>query len=214
VSPPLPSPLRLVSIGTTLLAAFLVLGSWIDLLEGFSSVDTSEVRRAVEQQGPFFSRLYGEEALVFVEAFASSLEARQSTLGDMRSLRMLVLFGLCISATALFMLGWRLMLMAPSSRPRIVRMLSKTALACAIFRTLDGAQAAALARRTGAAFDLAAAFKTQLPQNMETTLSFFSIAWTFFVVALLFWGWRYFQAPKTLALLEKNVPSSSSPPLG
>jgi hypothetical protein len=198
--------LRLFIIGATTLAALVTLGAWFDLLEVFSAIDASGIRQAVEQQESLFFNLYAEEAQSFAAALTASLEARQSGLGDMRGLRMLALFGLSVSATSLFMSGWRLLWMEPLSRPRISRALSKTALACALFRTLDGAQSAALARRAGAAFDMSAAFKAHLPQSMETTLTFFSAALTFFVVALFFWAWRYFQAAHVLALLEKPLP--------
>ena len=211
MSSPLPPPLRLLSISAIALAVLVVFGSWFDLLELFSALDASSMRQAVEQQESLFSRVYGEEALVFSAALTSSLEVRHSALQDMRSLRMLILFGLSISATSLFMSGWRLLYMEQLSKPRLARLLSKTALACAIFRTLDGAQSAALARRAGAAFDASTAFKAHLPQSMETTLSFFSMALTFCVVALFFGAWRYFQAPNTLALLEKMPPLPPPP---
>jgi len=174
-------------------------------------MDDSGLHQAVELQEPLFSKLYGEEAPAFAQALTSALKARQSAVDDMRGLRMLVLLGLSLCATSLFMSSWRLWLMEPLSRPRMARMLSKTALACAIFRTLDGAQAAALARRAGAAFDASAVFKTQLPQSMGPALTFFSVVLTFCTVALFLWAWRYFQAPKTLALLE-GPPSPPPPP--
>jgi len=207
VSPPLPLTLRLISIGTTVLAALVVFASWFSLMEAFSSIDASGINQAVEQQEPIFSKLYKEESQAFALALTSSLEARQSGLNDMRNLRILTLLGLSICATSLFMSGWRLLMMEPFSRPRIARTLSKTALACAIFRTLDGAQSAALARRSGAAFDFSAAFKAHFPQGMETTLLVFSVTFTFSIVVFFLWVWRYFQAPKTLALLETPPPS-------
>ena len=207
-----PSLLRLVCLGATVLAALVVLGAWVDFLEVFSSMDTAKTAQAVEQQAPLLSKLYGQEAQHFAAALASSLEARHAGLREMRGLRMLVLFALSMAATSLCMSGWRLLFMERFSKLRMARMLSKTALACAILRTLDGAQSAALARRAGAAFDFAVAFNMPLPQGMETSLRFLSVALSFCVVALFFFLWRFFQAPKTLALL--GVPPPPSPPSG
>jgi len=211
VNPPLPSPLRFISIGTLLLAAFVVFSSWFDLLEAFSPINTSQIRQAALQQEPLFSKFYStEETQTFTEALISSLEVRQSSLNNMRGLRSFVLFGLSVSATWVFLSGWRLVSKGGLPRASIARTLSKAALACAILRTLDGAQSAALARQSGAAFDSIAAFKTSFPQNMETTLTLFSAAFTFSMVALFLWVWRYFKAPQTLDLL--NLPPSPPPP--
>jgi len=208
VSSPLPSPLRLISIGAMGLAAFVVLASWLDLLQSFSPINTSEIRHVALQQESLFSKLYKKEAPVSAEALVSFFEAYQSGLNEMRLLRAFILFGLSICATSLFMSGWRLVFKRGPPRPPMARRLSKMALACAIFRTLDGAQSAALARRSGAAFD--ALFKANASQSMETSLATFSVVFTFFVVALFLWIWRYFQAPKTLASLE--TPPLPPPP--
>ncbi|MCL2178906.1 MAG: hypothetical protein FWC28_03585 [Proteobacteria bacterium] len=210
MNPPLPSPLRFISIGTLLLAAFVILSSWVDLLEAFSPVHTSEIHQAALQQEPLFSKFYKEETQTLIQALSSSLEARQAALHNMRSLRTLALFGLSVCATWVLLSSWRLLSTGSLPKIQVARTLSKAALACAVFRTLDGAQSAALARQSGAAFDFATAFKTNFPQHMETTLTLFSAAFTFSVVALFLWTWRYFQTPQTLALLQ--TPPSSSPP--
>jgi hypothetical protein len=86
-------------------------------------------------------------------AAAARLDAEVQGLESMHTSRMLVLLALTTCATLTFVGGLRMLKPAGGAREEVRRMLASSLVACAVLRTIDGAQLAALARRIGAASD-------------------------------------------------------------
>jgi hypothetical protein len=64
-----------------------------------------------------------------------------------------ILFALTVACSLTFVAALRMLRPAGSARESARRLLAGTAVACAVLRTMDGAQMAAVATRAGAAWD-------------------------------------------------------------
>ena len=101
---------------------------------------------------PPISAFWAENALA-VDAAKAKHEAHVTGLESMRGSRMLILFALTIACSLTFVAALRMLRPGGSARESARKLLATTAIACAVLRTMDGAQMAANAGRAGAAWD-------------------------------------------------------------
>ncbi len=86
-------------------------------------------------------------------AAAAMLESRINALESMRGARVLTLLALTVASTLTFVGAFRLLRPAGAAREDVRRLLERTAVACAVLRTIDGAQMTVLAKKIGGASD-------------------------------------------------------------
>jgi hypothetical protein len=88
-----------------------------------------------------------------VVAAKAKHEAHTNGLESMRGSRGFILLALTVACSLTFVAALRMLRPAGAAREGARRLLVSTAIACAVLRTMDGAQMAALASKAGAAWD-------------------------------------------------------------
>lgn len=101
---------------------------------------------------PPISSFWAENKLA-IEAAKAKHEAHARSLESMRGSRGFILFALTVTCSLTFVAALRMLRPAGSARESARRLLAGTAIACAVLRTMDGAQMTAIASRAGAAWD-------------------------------------------------------------
>lgn len=87
------------------------------------------------------------------EAARAQHDAQAAGVESMRGSRGFVLLALTIACSVAFVAGLRMLRPAGAAREAARRLLAGSAVACAVLRTIDGAQMTAIASRAGAAWD-------------------------------------------------------------
>lgn len=87
------------------------------------------------------------------QAAKAKHQAHVNGLESMRTSRAVILFALTVACSLAFVASLRMLRPSGAAREGARKLLAGTAIACAIFRTMDGAQMAAVAGRAGAAWD-------------------------------------------------------------
>ncbi len=148
MSAPLPARVRLAAIAAMVLCAMVGLGAAGSMAE---AVDLDQLTSAGPPKMPFGDSEYTRAAL------KAQYEAEIGALESMRASRVAV--EILLSTCAAIALVSALRLLRPNGVPRegVRKMLGATSLACAVLRTLDGAQSTALAKKVGTAVDHALA---------------------------------------------------------
>lgn len=121
---------------------------------------------------PPIESFWADNRLAVVAAKAKH-EAHASSLESMRGSRAVILFALTIACSLAFVAALRMLRPAGAGRESARRLLSGTAIACAVLRTMDGAQMTASAGRAGAAWDKVmngADIPGGYPEGMEQSL--------------------------------------------
>ncbi|MFN0063904.1 MAG: hypothetical protein ACKVPX_15465 [Myxococcaceae bacterium] len=132
---PLPRRLR-----TAALLA-MVLGAWVGVFGAMEAMASAQVNRQTPPSATFF----GPQTEVFEKVFRSYERA----LAPGRPFRVLVLFCLATACAMVTVSAARLLWPRGIPREAMRRVLSTSALAAAVCRTLEGAHSAAAARRMG-----------------------------------------------------------------
>ena len=94
-----------------------------------------------------------DETPLVLEAAKAKHSAFVQGLESMQGSRMAILFALTVACSLTFVASLRILRPAGSAREGARKLLAWTAIACAVLRTMDGAQMAANAGRAGAAWD-------------------------------------------------------------
>ncbi len=125
-------------------------------------------------------------------------EAQASGLEAMRASRAFILLALTIACSLTFVAALRLLRPAGSARESARRLLATTSIACAVLRTIDGAQMAAVATRAGAAWDKVmngSDIPGGYPEGMEqSVLSAATIAFTVVIAGAFVGIGSYFRS--------------------
>jgi hypothetical protein len=146
---PLPPGLRRVTLIALVLSVLIGLSAAQGVAALFELPSASELKvDEVEPMG-----MFEKNPVLYREAFKAMTIAQLNAWESMRGSRGLISFALMI-ATSLVSIS-ALRLLRPMGEPRELarQRLGAVTLAAAVFRTLEGAQSAAIARRAGAAFD-------------------------------------------------------------
>ncbi len=101
---------------------------------------------------PPISEFWADNALA-LQAAKAKHQAHVAGLESMRAARAVILFALTVACSLAFVAALRMLRPAGAAREGARKLLAGTAIACAILRTMDGAQMAAVAGRAGAAWD-------------------------------------------------------------
>ena len=149
MSAPLPPRVRVAAfaaIGLSALVGLGAAGSMAEVLDLEQLMDAGPPKTL-----PFGDNEYTREAL------QAQYQAEVGALESMRTSRAVI--EILLSTCAAMALVSAVRLLRPAGVPRegVRKMLGSTALACAVLRTLDGAQSTAVARKVGAAVDKALA---------------------------------------------------------
>lgn len=140
-------PARVRWISLTVIALSGLVGS--ASAQHIGQVIELEAFRTLE---PPIASLWAGNPLV-LQAAKAAHAAQASALESMRASRVLILFALTVACSLSFVAALRMLRPAGAAREGARRLLAGTAIACAVLRTLDGAQMAAIATRAGAACD-------------------------------------------------------------
>jgi NADH:ubiquinone oxidoreductase subunit 5 (subunit L)/multisubunit Na+/H+ antiporter MnhA subunit len=133
-------------------------------------------------------------------------EAQAQSLESMRASRAAILFGLTLVCSLTFVAALRMLRPAGTARESARRLLTACAIACAVLRTVDGAQMAAIATRAGAAWDkvmngsdIPGGYPEGLEQSM---LGFTTIGFTVVITAAFLAVASYFRSDSLRQLVE------------
>lgn len=88
-----------------------------------------------------------------LEAARAKHQSEIAALESMRGARAVILLALTVACSVAFVAALRMLRPAGAAREHARRLLGSTAIACAVLRTLDGAQLTAIASRAGKSFD-------------------------------------------------------------
>ncbi len=146
---PLPPRVRFAAYAAIVLSAFVGLGA------AGSMAEVLDLEQLMDS-GPPKSLPFGDNEFTR-DALKAQYEAEVGALESMRTSRALIEILLSTSAAMTLVAAVRLLRPAGMPREGVRKMLGMTALACAVLRTLDGAQSTAVARKVGAAVDKARA---------------------------------------------------------
>lgn len=148
---PLPRGIRRAAVLALVLGAMVGFGSAQSMAQVLEPIDYDAV--AAKQPPP--PAVAGAPDMTKVTA--AFIKSYGKSLDGMRSSRVAILMLLSIAASLLFVSSIRMLRPAGVPREGVRRLLGGAALACALFRTLDGAQSTAAARRASLAVDKVAA---------------------------------------------------------
>ena len=160
---------------------------------------------AFREMKPPISSFWAENPLA-VKAAKAKHEAHAGGLESMRGSRALILFALTIASSLTFVAALRMLRPAGSARESARRLLAGTAIACAVLRTIDGAQMTAVAARAGAAWDKVmngSDIPGGYPEGMEQSLmSAATIGFTVVIAGAFVGIATYFRSDGLRALVE------------
>ncbi|MBL8952782.1 MAG: hypothetical protein JNK82_18520 [Myxococcaceae bacterium] len=155
---PLPTGLRRVTIVALVLSGLLGFGAAQGVTALYDPPSSSDLEASIKP----VPGLAGQPEL-FREAVTAMAMAQISAFESMRGSRTAILFGLWATSALVFVASLRMMKPRGAPREGVRRLLATATLVTAVLRTLDGAQAAAVAKRAGAAFDKVLSKSTELP---------------------------------------------------
>ena len=155
---PLPPGLKRVTIIALVLSGMLGFGAAQGVTALYDPPSPSDVASQLKPMPGLES-----QPELYREALKALAVAQISAFESMRGSRTAILFGLWATSALVFVACLRLMKPRGAPREGVRRLLATTTLITAVLRTLDGAQAAAVARRAGAAFDRVLSKSTELP---------------------------------------------------
>ncbi len=154
---------------------------------------------------PPIASFWADNALALTAAKAQHAAHAQS-LESMRASRAAILFGLTVMCSLTFVAALRMLRPAGTARESARRLLAACAIACAVLRTVDGAQMAATATRAGAAWDKVmngSDIPGGYPEGMEQSmLSFTTIGFTVVITAAFVAIGSYFRSDSLRQLVE------------
>ena len=141
----LPINVRRITLGMIALSGLVGFGAAQQVAEAveLESLRTLEVTMPFETLDPKLAKA----------AAAAMLQAHLQVLESMRTSRVLTLLALTVASTLSFVVAWRMLRPDGAAREDIRKLLVRSAVACAAFRTMDGAQMTVLAKKIGAASD-------------------------------------------------------------
>ena len=154
---------------------------------------------------PPISSFWGESALAATAAKAKHAAHAQG-LESMRGSRAAILFALTVACSLTFVAALRMLRPAGTARESARRLLAGCAIACAVLRTMDGAQMTAVATKAGAAWDKVmngSDIPGGYPEGMEqSVLSLTTIAFTVLITGAFVGIATYFRSDSLRQLVE------------
>ncbi len=210
---PLPTGLKRVTFIALVLAGMLGFGAAQGMTALYDPPSPSELD---------FSRLQPLPGLekqpdLYQEALKAMALAQISAFESMRGSRTAILLGLWAVSALVFVSSLRMMRPRGAPREGVRRLLATTTLITAVLRTLDGAQAAAVARRAGAAFDRVLAKSTEIPGGWPEGLWATGFAGLSMLMSLVIGGGllmlsRYYRSARVRELTLQLDGSPPPPP--
>lgn len=197
---PLPKRMRRVVVLTMVVSTMVGFGAWGDLARLFDTapIETNDAMWEL----PVFKEL-PIEPHVMREATEAAMRAQVQSYESMRPSRTVILLVLSMLSSMVFVSALRFLRPAGVPRESTRRLLGGGAIACALLRTLDGAQMAAVFRRSGAAADrIYASVSSQIPGGYPDGLysaggvALVAFSTLLFVGAYLVLG-SYFRSERT-----------------
>ena len=198
MSSPLPVRVRRITLAVIALSGLV------------GSAAAQQIGQVVELEGfrnlpPPISSFWAENKLA-LEAAKAKHVAHGQILESMRASRGLILLALTIACSLTFVAALRLLRPAGSARESARQLLAGTAIACAVLRTIDGAQMAAVAGRAGAAWDKVmngSDIPGGYPEGMEqAVLSAATIGFTVLITGAFVGIATYFRSDSLRTLVE------------
>jgi hypothetical protein len=202
----LPNPLRYATLAALALGAMVSFGAVSNLMMTFS-IEEFDVSRS---ETPALNKLTPNPVAWGVAQRAQGA-AYRSAVEQMRWPRALVLFGLAGAAALVFISALRLRWPAGVGRTKLSLLLSRSAIASAVFRTLEGAQELVIVRSAAAAFERSLIEQKVDPALAGPSLQVFtgaSVLTTAAVTALFLGAASYFKSERiqqTFELIDRNT---------
>ncbi|MBI3182481.1 MAG: hypothetical protein HYZ28_10080 [Myxococcales bacterium] len=157
----LPRPVRNAAFGCLVLAGMVGFGAAQEMAV---LANLAEAREKADTAAP---------SSMEPELYRALVEVQLKGLEGMRASRLLIMAALATASALCFVSAVRLLRPTGLSRESVRRLLGRSALAAAVLRTLDGAQATALMRKVGAAFARLTAdapWATGVPEGFRSLL--------------------------------------------
>lgn len=211
---PLPKGLKRVTFVALVLSGMLGFGAAQGMTALYdppapSELDFSKVKPlpGLESQPELYREAFKAMALAQISAFES-----------MRASRTIILLGLWAVSAFVFVSSLRMLRPRGAPRESVRRLLTTSTLISAVLRTLDGAQAAAVARRAGAAFDRVLSKSTELPGGWPDGLWATGFAGMSMLMSLVVGGGllllsRYYRSDRVRDVtLQLDAGGGQSPP--
>lgn len=203
--PPLPALLRLGTLTALVLGAII---SWA------SARDVAMVLMAptaeVPEEFPNVFQSLMPDPRAATEATKAMMRSQLQALESMRGPRLAILLLLSTASALVFVSALRLRWPSGVARPGVARLLGASAIACAILRTLDGAQLLVVARRGAASWDKVMAKSevlrgAQVPEGFNVFLmSAASVGLTLAMAGAFVALGMYFRSPHVGELLAQD----------